>query len=551
MIQETTGDQKLDSKSMPILSPQREHVAGGSTKQPAAETFQSEFQGRQMNLRSFGKIDPHQKEYSQISDLVEDQDNLIPRNFKRIHKRSMSEEGISKNYMKEGLGYKQSSITEGIDKLQQAARDGMLEEALPSLLLVKPLAPAEMTCVLECSSVVSKPKITKRPDPRRRSPIKKVTQKKEPTQSQPPQPKKENAKAVPKQSAPMDEEILATASTPRPTAVKQNQDNTDFKNKKKPEPKAKPPIQKTQPKQTPEVSSGNSKENKLEKPLSLNATEILAASKNSQKPTKNKPSAPVKEVPAKVIKKTGDSSKTQKQTSNQPAVSKQQKKEKAPALVTPKEPKQKVPAVEKMAIESLLKPMERQTSKDQSVKEITKKSSATTQKATLPEVLSPKLGDSLEKADFPVCGSAEEKECKQELQDVSHHGISNLTVDHETKPIDTTLKPEISGVQNLDIDDFESLSRKFLKKLSKEIQKCYEQESAQAEKTAKMMEERIRNALQSDEEMNKTEQVYKVNYTAKLIELIKKIKGKEVDLSFFVRKEEPEETNKVKVNQHS
>lgn len=119
--------------------------------------------------------------------------------------------------------------------------------------------------------------------------------------------------------------------------------------------------------------------------------------------------------------------------------------------------------------------------------------------------------------------------------------MSNLTIDPETGKSKRNEKKEDNGSLNLEKENMEQLSRKFLKKIAKELVKFYNLNADQAEKTAKKLEERILTALKKTVGSNGSETALKSNYTVKLVELIKKIKDKEVNLASLVTKEENNE----------
>lgn len=125
--------------------------------------------------------------------------------------------------------------------------------------------------------------------------------------------------------------------------------------------------------------------------------------------------------------------------------------------------------------------------------------------------------------------------------------LSNLTVDYETKPNSAQRKEEGSAIAQLEKETLENLSRKFLKKIAKELQKFYSLNQSQSESTAKQMEERISNALKADARLSAELSFFKVTYAAKIYELIKRIKDKDVKLDTFVSKESSDLQSKVKV----
>lgn len=115
--------------------------------------------------------------------------------------------------------------------------------------------------------------------------------------------------------------------------------------------------------------------------------------------------------------------------------------------------------------------------------------------------------------------------------------ISNLTLDPEGKvegkQKGTGLAPILVGQE-----DFGNMSRKFLKKLAKELNSAYELEISQAELVAKRMESRIKNAIRADSRLGANESLFKSEYTSKILELVKNIKAKLVDPNPFLGKAE-------------
>ena len=129
---------------------------------------------------------------------------------------------------------------------------------------------------------------------------------------------------------------------------------------------------------------------------------------------------------------------------------------------------------------------------------------------------------------------------------IPYHGISNLTVDHESKSDEDQMRMKVEGkdmertsfVSNiketsslithenklLSEEDTATLSRKFLKKIAKEIVKAYELDLQSAETIAKRLEVTVVKALRSDATLSHNEDQFKINYTSKLAELIKSLK---------------------------
>lgn len=101
---------------------------------------------------------------------------------------------------------------------------------------------------------------------------------------------------------------------------------------------------------------------------------------------------------------------------------------------------------------------------------------------------------------------------------------------------------------HIEKESLENLSRKFVKKIAKELQKFYSLNQAQSEKTAREIEERIANALKADSSLSADASQLKVTYIAKIYELINRIKDKEVRLDSFVTKEDCDLKNKIKVD---
>jgi hypothetical protein len=119
---------------------------------------------------------------------------------------------------------------------------------------------------------------------------------------------------------------------------------------------------------------------------------------------------------------------------------------------------------------------------------------------------------------------------------VAEHGITNLTMDHETWPQEAprTNAPATAeschtafrsqDIKQLMEEDTKSIARKFLKKIAKEFSKVYNITPATAESLSKQLQERIEKALLSDHDVSSTEESFKKNYTFKLAELVTLVK---------------------------
>ncbi len=109
--------------------------------------------------------------------------------------------------------------------------------------------------------------------------------------------------------------------------------------------------------------------------------------------------------------------------------------------------------------------------------------------------------------------------------------------------MDPEVKPEISKSKAAAInlvaqEDFDNMSRKFLKKIAKELNTAYELAIPQAELVAKRIESRIKNAIRADSRLGANESSFKTEYTSKILELVKNIKAKLVDPNPFLGKAE-------------
>ena len=119
---------------------------------------------------------------------------------------------------------------------------------------------------------------------------------------------------------------------------------------------------------------------------------------------------------------------------------------------------------------------------------------------------------------------------------VAEHGITNLTMDHETWPRDPSRinVPAIAessqaffgsqDIKQLMEEDIKSIARKFLKKIAKEFIKVYEISPVVAESISKQLQDRIEKALLGDQDISSSEETFKKNYTFKLAELVTLVK---------------------------
>ena len=117
---------------------------------------------------------------------------------------------------------------------------------------------------------------------------------------------------------------------------------------------------------------------------------------------------------------------------------------------------------------------------------------------------------------------------------IASYGISNLTSDPDARHEAV----HIAVLANSSAEDFAHMSRKFLKKMAKELVRVYGLNQVQAENIAKEMETRIVNALRSDSNLSSDEAVFKTEYTEKILELVRNIKEKLVEMNQFLQKTE-------------
>lgn len=119
---------------------------------------------------------------------------------------------------------------------------------------------------------------------------------------------------------------------------------------------------------------------------------------------------------------------------------------------------------------------------------------------------------------------------------VAEHGITNLTMDHETWPreavrTNSAANPDSTqavfssqDIKQLMEEDIKSIARKFLKKTAKEFIKMYDISPSIAESISKQLQERIEKALLGDQDISSSEETFKKNYTFKLAELVTLVK---------------------------
>ena len=462
------------------------------------------------------------------------------RSFKPVHKRSMSEEAISRNYLMDDLTPKAKDPQDNtpIFEMEIENLDAMIEEPI----ILKNIADNNINTLNEVTPLVQNSKLNNNnlriTNPKQQKPTKTVNKKKSPSKK--PIDKKATLstdnlkdseyKSIEKIKSDMNKEVLKTLISVPADNKKNLDENNSNKTKNSVRNKPKPILTKDKKDEIIECVV-----KKIEKEECLNAFEILTATKLPQKSSKIS-----KESKQPQLEKEKQENQISEQNQEKYQTSKQQKH------LNKTQEVRNIKSKDKSSLEKP-KPQSKKIEevKDRGIEKSRRGDTFFRNKA----VKSPLLNVVLEKEETNACALPEDKECRIVLLDVRHLGISNLTMDHENKVIEGVVKPSISGANNIENEDLESLSRKFLKKISKELQKYYSQETLKAEKTAKLMEERIRKALQSDPEMIGNS--FKVNYTAKIIELIKKITEKELHISVFVRKEEPEFENKVKIDEHN
>lgn len=340
---ELLDQNKGDTKSLPQLSPLRDE-----DQEPE----------KHINLKMFDKIDEN-KEPSQVSDLQMDVEKLNHRSTKRTHKRSMSEEAISRQYVENDLNL-HCKIQNEIDNSQHHP-EKMNEEKISSTMIKVNCPPSDLIETILESFVfpAAKPKTNSKSDNKKKSPNKSQITK---TKSRPIVHKesddlknkvKEEAmnEEIPKQS-----QISSSQLPPR----KKSQSVSSAKTKKQADPPAKTiqakPTNQKQSKQTPNSSKAPAKNEKPVEPL--NALDIITASKpnkQSSKPNKeSKDSQTSKPAPSNLSKKSSLSRKNIKQENIAPAEPKDPKKDKEKELPTAptKEIKTKGPNLDKKAITS-------------------------------------------------------------------------------------------------------------------------------------------------------------------------------------------------------